>query len=37
MRRQIEPTWATQISFTLLLWLLVASVWLAGSLVLQAL
>jgi len=37
MRRRREPTWGTQISFTVLLWLLVATVWLAGLLVLQVL
>jgi hypothetical protein len=37
MRRHSEPTWGTQITFTVLLWLLAASAWLAGFLVLHAL
>jgi hypothetical protein len=37
MRRYTEPTWGTQITFTVLLWLLAASAWLAGLLVLHVL
>jgi hypothetical protein len=37
MRRHSEPTWGTQISFTVLLWLFAATVWASALLVSHAL